>query len=168
MPDSDKRAPLDPAAFREAMARYATGVAVVTTATPEGLHGVTVNAFAPVSTTPPLVLVCLDSLSRSADYLAASDCYGVSILAAGHEFLADRFAGRGPLINRRFDDAPYFTATTGAPLLRAAVAWLDCRLVATHQAGDHHIFLGEVQSAGTQDAPAILLYFDRRYHRLPT
>ncbi len=160
------RSAVEPDVFREALARFATGVAAVTTATPEGLHGVTVNAFCPVSTEPPLVLVCIDSLSRSADLLLESGFYGVSILSASQQFLADRFAGRGPLVNRRFDDAPYFTAATGAPLLRDALAWLDCRTVAVHEAGDHHVFVGEAQAAGSGDAGAALVYADRRYWRL--
>lgn len=152
--------------FRETLARFATGVAVVTTATAEGLHGVTVNAFCPVSEQPPLVLVCIDSLARSAEQLAEAGCYGVSILGDGQEFLADRFAGRGPLVNRRFDEAPYLTATTGAPLLRGCLAWLDCRVVATHEAGDHLIFVGQVEAAGAGNASAALVYADRRYWRL--
>ncbi len=153
--------------FRDALARFATGVAVVTTATAEGLHGVTVNAFCPVSERPPLVLVCIDSLARSAEVLAEVGCYGVSILGGRQEFLADRFAGRGPLVNRRFDGAPYFTATTGAPLLHGCLAWLDCRIVASHAAGDHLIFVGQVEAAGAGDASSALVYADRRYWRLP-
>ncbi|HEY7065919.1 MAG TPA: flavin reductase family protein [Chloroflexota bacterium] len=160
------RGPVDPAVFREALARWAAGVAVVTTVTTEGLHGVTVTAFCPVSAAPPLVLACVDSLARSADLLAAGGCYGVSLLGGRQEFLADRFAGRGPLVNRRFDEAPYFTAATGAPLLQGCLAWLDCRIVATHEAGDHLIFVGSVEAAGVGDATEALVYFDRRYWRL--
>ncbi|HZU06861.1 MAG TPA: flavin reductase family protein [Chloroflexota bacterium] len=157
---------VDPDVFRTVLAHLATGVAVVTTATPEGLHGLTVNAFCSVSLTPPLVLVCIDSLSRSAELIAASGYYGVSILSAQQAFLADRFAGRAPLINRRFDDAPYFTARTGAPLLRDCLAWLDCRVVANHAAGDHRLFLGMVEAAGEGTASAALVYYNRRYYRL--
>jgi flavin reductase (DIM6/NTAB) family NADH-FMN oxidoreductase RutF len=155
----------DPTAFREAMARWASGVAAVATVTAEGLHGVTVSAFCTVSLHPPLVLVCIDSLSRSAELLAEAGCYAVSILAAGQEFLADRLAGRGPLMDRRFAAAPYFTAATGAPVLQGCLAWLDCRVAAVHQAGDHHVFVGAVEAAGLGDA-APLVYWERRYWRL--
>jgi flavin reductase (DIM6/NTAB) family NADH-FMN oxidoreductase RutF len=164
-PNGDPPAP-DTSAFRDAMARWASGVAAVTTVTAEGLHGVTVSAFCAVSPRPPLVLVCIDSLSRSAELLAEAGCYAVSILAGGQEFLADRLAGRGPLIDRRFTGAPYFTAVTGAPVLRGCLAWLDCRVAATYQAGDHQIFLGAVEAAGVGDAAAPLVYWERRYWRL--
>ncbi|SRR5579884_1011105 len=152
--------------LRDALARRAAAVAVVTTATAEGLYGLTVTAFCPVSERPPLVLVAIDSLTRGADLLAESGVYGVSLLSGRQGFLADRFAGRGPLVNRRFDGAPYFTAATGAPLLRGCLAWLDCRLVATHAAGDHRLFVGAVEAAGRGEADSALVYFDRRYYPL--
>jgi flavin reductase len=158
---------LDPDVLRDVFARRASGVAVVTTTADGGLYGLTVTAFCPVSAAPPLVLVSIDRLTRGADLLAESGCYGVSLLGARQTFLADRFAGRAPPVNSRFDEAPYFTATTGAPLLRGGVAWLDCRVVAVHEAGDHRLFLGAVETAGRGDAHAALVYFDRRYHALP-
>jgi flavin reductase (DIM6/NTAB) family NADH-FMN oxidoreductase RutF len=152
--------------LRDTFARRAAAVTVVTTATAEGLSGLTVTAFCPVSEQPPLVLVSVESLSRSAELLAESGCYGVSLLGGRQGFLADRFAGRAPLVNRRFDEAPYFTAATGAPLLRGCLAWVDCRVVATHAAGDHLLFVGAVEAAGTGEADAALVYFDRRYYSL--
>ena len=153
--------------LKETFARRASAVAVVTTRTDAGLYGITVTAFCPVSTAPPLVLVSIDSLTRGADLLAASGCYGVTLLGARQGFLADRFAGRAPLVNPRFDEAPYFTAASGAPLLRGGVAWFDCRVVGIHEAGDHRLFVGAVEAAGRGDAAAALVYIDRRYHALP-
>lgn len=167
MREPSAASPLDSARILATFASWPSSVTVVTTVTPEGLHGVTVTAFCPVSERPPRVLVCLDVLSRSAELLAAAGCYGVSLVGASQQFLADRFAGRGPLVNRRFDGAPYFTAATGAPLLRGCVVWLDCRLAATHPGGDHIIFVGQVEAAGEGDASAALVYWQRRYWRLP-
>jgi flavin reductase (DIM6/NTAB) family NADH-FMN oxidoreductase RutF len=153
--------------LKETFARRASAVAVVTTRTDAGLYGITVTAFCPVSTTPPLVLVSIDCLTRGADLLAASGCYGVTLLGARQRFLADRFAGRAPLVNPRFDEAPYFTAASGAPLLQGGVAWFDCRVVGIHEMGDHRLFVGAVEAAGRGDAAAALVSFDRRYHALP-
>ncbi len=153
--------------LREALARRAAGVTIVTTTTAEGLYGITVTAFCPVSERPPLVLVSIDSLTRTADLLTESGIYGVSLLGGRQGFLADRFAGRGPLVNRRFDGAPYFTAATGAPLLRGCLAWLDCRTAAIHEAGDHLLFVASVEAAGPGAADSALVYFDRRYYALP-
>jgi flavin reductase (DIM6/NTAB) family NADH-FMN oxidoreductase RutF len=71
------------------------------------------------------------------------------------------------LISPRFDGAPYFTAASGAPLLRGGVAWFDCRVVGIHEAGDHRLFVGVVEATGQGDATAGLVYFDRRFYGLP-
>ncbi len=46
--------------FRDALAHFATGVAVITAPAPVGPHGITVNAFTSLSLDPPLVLICIE------------------------------------------------------------------------------------------------------------
>jgi flavin reductase (DIM6/NTAB) family NADH-FMN oxidoreductase RutF len=154
---------VDAATFRRVVGRFATGVVVVTTRTDEGLHGLTVNAFCSVSLEPLLVLVCVDKLARGHERLAQAGAFAISILSVRQEFLADRFAGRAPLVNARFDEAPYQQAITGAPILDGCVAWLDCRLWATYDGGDHSIFVGEVVAAADDREAQPMLFLDSRY-----
>jgi flavin reductase (DIM6/NTAB) family NADH-FMN oxidoreductase RutF len=154
---------VDPARFRRVVGRFATGVVVVTTLTDEGLHGLTANAFCSVSLEPLLVLVCVDKLARGHERLTQAGAFAISILSDRQEFLADRFAGRAPLVNASFDEAPYHQAVTGAPILDGCVAWLDCRLWATHDGGDHSIFVGEVVAATEEREVQPLLFLDSRY-----
>ena len=163
-----ERLPLDPLTFRQIVGRFVTGIIVATTATDEGLHGLTANAFCSVSLEPPLVLVCVDRLARGHDRIAEAGAFGISILGDRQELLSERFAGRAPLVNARFEGVPYLTAVTGAPLLAEAIAWLDCYLWATYDGGDHSIFVGEaVAAALANDRAAPLLYHTGRYARLP-
>lgn len=157
---------IDRTRFRHVMGRFLTGVTAVTSTTPDGLHGLTANAFCRVSDSPPLVLVSLDRLARGRDYVLASGCYAVSILSEGQEFLADRLAGRAPGLTRHFEGIPYTSAVTGAPILRGCVAWLDCWLEASHEAGDHTLFVGRVADLGVDEALLPLLFFRGAYTRL--
>nr|MDQ6909018.1 flavin reductase family protein [Chloroflexota bacterium] len=91
--------------------------------------------------------------------------FAVNVLPEDDEFLADRFANRAPLVNATFSGVPYRTATTGTPLLRAAIASFDCRLHATHPGGDHRIFVGEVLTFTENDGEPLLAYRSR-YARL--
>jgi flavin reductase (DIM6/NTAB) family NADH-FMN oxidoreductase RutF len=152
--------------FRRVVGRFATGVVVMTTRTDEGLHGLTVNAFCSVSLDPLLVLVCVDKLARGHDRVRQARAFAISILSDRQEFLADRFAGRAPLVNARFDGAPFREAATGSPILDGSTAWLDCRLWADYDGGDHSIFVGNVIAAGNEPALAPLLFLDSRYKRL--
>jgi len=78
------------------------------------------------------------------------------VLPADAERLARRFAddGRGD----KFDGLSHRTEVTGAPILDAALAWLDCRMHGAHEGGDHTIFVGEVLAGDAQDGEPLLFY----------
>lgn len=126
----------------------------------------TVSSFASVSLTPPLVLVCLENSSRTNRLVQASGVFAVSILHESQADLADRFAGRVPDDTDRFAGIPFRTAGSGCPIVEGCLTYLDCRLVASHPAGTHTVFLGEVVEAVRRQDGAPLLYFQRGYHRL--
>jgi flavin reductase (DIM6/NTAB) family NADH-FMN oxidoreductase RutF len=147
---------------------YAAGVTVVTTIHDGDFYGLTVSAFSFVSLDPLLVFIALGSESQTGEHIRASGVFGVSLLTYLQQFLADRFAGRAPLVDRHFEGVPYTTAVTGSPLLTESIAWLDCELRQWYDGGDHIIYIGEAvavaQGSGSAEDP--LLYFDSRYRRL--
>lgn len=154
--------------FRATMARFATGVTVVTTCAQESVHGMTANAFASLSLQPRLVLVCVARDAAMHGLLAASGVFAVTMLAAGQERLSTWFASSDrPSGGAQFDGVPWSPAPrTGCPVLDGGVGWLDCAVVAVHDGGDHGIFVGEVRAAGIDDARAPLVWFGGRYRAL--
>jgi flavin reductase (DIM6/NTAB) family NADH-FMN oxidoreductase RutF len=170
-PPSPGPAPVRPPApapletpLRRLRTRFASGVVVVTCRTEDGLRGVTVGSFAAVSLAPPLVLFCLDRELESEPLLRAAGGFGISILSDHQEILAQRFAAAAPLMDGAFTGAPYFERETGAPLLEGAVAWLDCRPEALHDAGDHTIFVARVLwAAENPRQPLPLVTYARSY-----
>jgi len=150
--------------FRAALARWASGVAVVTAAAGDRIHGMTVSAFASVSLAPPLVLVCADKSSITLEVVEAGGVFAVNVLAADQEALSDRFASKKDE-HRRFEGVPWRRGVTGAPLLEGTVAALDCRVVAAHDAGDHVIYVGEVEAAEVR-AGEPLVYHSGAYREL--
>lgn len=155
--------PIDPDAFRAVLGRFATGVTILTTRDREGRdHGMTVSAFCSVSLVPPLVLACIDRGTEMYEKLRDASHFGVSVLAEGQEALSRRFA---ELPSNRFDGIGYFRAESGVVLLDDAIAHLDCRQTARHEAGDHAIHVGEVEWARSrQERP--LLYYRGGYAQL--
>ncbi|HVR71636.1 MAG TPA: flavin reductase family protein [Vicinamibacteria bacterium] len=155
--------PIEPDEFRRALAQLASGVTAVTTRDAAGRPlGLTVTAFSSVSLAPPLVLVCVDERSETHAGFRESGRFGVSLLADDQEEVSRRFAGGGPL---KFETTPLVEGATGVPLVAGAVAHLECRVVATHTAGDHAIYVGEVVAAAVHPGRP-LLYHRGRYHRL--
>lgn len=157
---------VDPETFKDLMARFPAGVAVVTTDHEGARHGLTVSAFASVSLSPPLVLACIDVDAESHDMIAASGIFGVSFLSEKQEHLSDRFAGFDD-VDDRFEGIETTTLETGAPLLVEALARADCRVEKIIEAGDHSIFIGRLVDADVPRPGARpLAYWNRGYHRL--
>ncbi len=140
---------IPPARFREVMGRFAAGVAVITGRAASGeFVGFTANSLTSVSLEPPLVLICVDRDSASRDPLVESGRFAVSILHRDQEPLARRFAGEAR--ESRFEDLGLHFPPGGVPVLRDALAWLDCRVWRLVEAGDHTVIFGLVEAAGRE------------------
>jgi flavin reductase (DIM6/NTAB) family NADH-FMN oxidoreductase RutF len=160
---------LTPADFRQAGRRFASGVTVVTTRTPDdAVHGATVSAFCTLSLEPLQVMISLGQAGRLATLIKESNRFAVSILAEDQESVSRAFADSNrPLATTTFHDAPTRTEATGAPILEGALAYFDCTLEATFDSGDHTIFIGSVEAVGaTEGRP--LIYFDGAYRHIET
>ena len=151
---------IDPREFRRTLGRFATGITVVTMRFQGRSYGITVNAFMSVSLKPPLIAVCIDKRAQAHASLMESDRFGVSILRSEQEALSDYFAGR-PV--QGVDD-PYETFH-GFPVVAGALGQLVCRSYDVSDAGDHSIFLGEVEALSASEGHP-LLYVAGRYARL--
>ena len=147
---------VDQKAFRQALGRFATGVAVVTTMDDHGQpHGLTINSFASVSLDPPLVLWSLDKRSQQLPVFSESGFYGINILSAQQKRISDLFAS---FMGERFDKLVWETGETGAPLFPDALACLDCKLEKVIEGGDHVILLGRVIGIESRDGDPLLYY----------
>jgi len=143
--------------LKNAYARWATGVTIVTARAGDRIHGMTVSAFTEVSLEPPLVLVCVDRTSNTQPLIAEGGAFAVNILARDQEPLAKLFAC-ADAEDRRFVDLDCESGATGAPLLAGAIASLDCRLESAHESGDHIIYVGEVVGLHVSDGDPLLFY----------
>lgn len=148
--------------FKQACAHWATGVAVVTALSGDRVHGMTVSAFSSVSLEPPLVLVCAEKTTNTLPFIEEGRVFAVNVMAAGQEALCNKFASKKQEW-QRFDGLEWETAATGAPVLPGTQACLDCRVVACHDAGDHVIYVGEVEWARVDGGRDPLLYFAHGY-----
>ena len=154
---------MEAAEFRRILGHWVTGVSVVT-AQPEGEApcGLTVNSFCSVSLSPTLVLISVERGADSHDCIVRSGFFAVNVLDHACETLARRFASWD--VSEKFRGLAYRAEASGAPVLDIALAWIDCRVVASHPAGDHTLFLGEVLAGDAREG-APLLYYRGGYGR---
>ena len=156
--------PNDSRALRNALGRFATGIAVVTAIDPDGHPiGLTVNSFSAVSLTPPLVLWCLDNGSHNLEAFRRASHHAITILAADQQELSNRFA---TWPTDRFAGLPWQPGLGGAPLLPGACASFEVANETAHLAGDHTVFIGRVERFTEAPDRAPLLYFGGGYRHL--
>lgn len=156
-----------PDLVRAARRRWASGVSVVFTRADDGFRGATVSAFAVVSLVPPALLICLDRDASMSELVPEYSRFTVSILDRGHEFLAERFAGRAPLVDARLSGVGHELAPSGLPILTNALAWFDCAVRTVHDEGDHLVVIGAIRDAGSgEDSDDPLVYYEGRYRAL--
>lgn len=150
-------------AFRDAMGRFVTGVAVATTRLPDGAPiGVTINSFTSVSLDPPLVLFCLDRRARTLPIFQSAGFFAVNVLAADQRDCSTRFARRAD----DWDGVPHGTWVTGAPVIGGCVAACDCTVESLYDGGDHVILVGRVQRIKAAAEREPLVYHRGRYTRV--
>lgn len=150
---------LDTNDFRRAMGCFATGVTVITVDQGGEVHGMTANAFASVSLDPMLVLVCVDHRARTHAHLHARKRFGVNVLRSDQQAISEYYARSTETHQRAEEAGATFDRTAhGTPLLHGALAYLECRLHATQKAGDHTIFIAEVEDVVVRDGEPLLFF----------
>ena len=152
--------------FRGALANWASGVSVVTSASGGMLYGLTVSSFSSLSLDPPLVLVCLNNTNRMASMIEESGYFAVSILAQGQEKAASYFARTGRMPTPDFVEVEGEYAATGQPVVKGALAYLVCRLFQAIEQGDHTIVIGEVIEAVSRNDGEPLIYWRRSFREI--
>jgi 3-hydroxy-9,10-secoandrosta-1,3,5(10)-triene-9,17-dione monooxygenase reductase component len=147
---------LDARLFRDALGRFATGVAFVTAAPDGEPDGLIVNSLASVSLEPPLVAFSPSRSSLTWSRMRRARRFGVNILGRQHEGFAVRATPAGA---DRFEGLDWELGHGGVPLLADALASLECEIVAEHPAGDHWIVVGRVEELRMSASTDPLLFF---------
>jgi len=153
--------------FRRAMAHFATGVTVITVDYEGEVQGMTANAFTSVSLDPMLVLVCVDHKARTHAHLHAKKRFGINVLSDQQRAIAEHYArvDRDPELAEKDAGARFDRTQHGTPVLHGALAYLECRLKNAQDAGDHTIFIAEVEDVVVRGGQP-LLFFQSGYRTI--
>jgi 3-hydroxy-9,10-secoandrosta-1,3,5(10)-triene-9,17-dione monooxygenase reductase component len=153
----------DARAFRDALGRFATGVAFVTAAPGGEPAGLIVNSLVSVSLEPPLVSFSPSRGSLTWSRMRRTGRFGVNVLGSRHE----RFARRAvPAGADRFAGLDWALGRLGTPLLSGALASFECEIASEHPAGDHWIVVGQVDNLSVSPAGDPLVFFDGSFRGL--
>ena len=148
--------------LRRLMARWPTGVAVVTSRSADGDAGLTVNALLSVSLDPPLLLVSLTEAAETTPVIRSSGAFVASLLAADQRPLSERFALTASQAVK-FAGVGVHRGPSGIARIDGALGAIDCRVRSMTPAGDHVLVLADVVDVEIgRDAPP-LVFFHRGY-----
>jgi flavin reductase len=156
-----------PAEFRLACAQFATGVTVITAERAPGkVHGMTANSVTSVSLEPLLLLICVDQRAQLLPMVKKQGRFGVSVLKESQQAISKYFAQTEESAEMEMKlGIRYRWTASGIPLLEDALVHIACKVAASYVAGDHTIFLGEVESTEVFDGEP-LLFFRGSYRRI--
>lgn len=160
---ADVLAVRDTRAFREALGRFATGVAFVTAAPDGKSAGLIVNSLTSVSLDPPLVAFCPARSSLTWQRMRRTGRFGVNVLSQRHEEFVRRAVPAGA---DRFTGIDWEPGRGGVPLLPDALAQLECEIVAEYAAGDHWIVVARVDGLRTRAVGRPLIFFAGAFEAL--
>ena len=152
--------------LRDAAARFATGVTVVTVNDRGTYRAMTANSFTSVSLDPPLVLICVDHAASMHKPIREAGVFAVNLLAADQRPISELFARRGQLAEP-MGGVPFTIGSTGCPLLDATLGWFECEVWHDYEGGDHTIFVGRVLDMQVLQPEGVpLVFFGGRYYAL--
>ncbi|WP_417521923.1 flavin reductase family protein [Marinobacter sp.] len=152
---------IDKQLMRKAMGSFATGVTVVSFYADGEAAGMTANAFMSVSLDPALIVISVRSESKFNDWVHVGDCYGVNILVDEQEHLSSHFGGK------RIDGLQCpFDKTGEVPLLPESSTQVVARTVDIHRAGDHLLYIAEVEYLNVEECRSPLLFHNGKYRRV--
>lgn len=151
----------EPKLFRAAMGLFTTGVTVITFPADGEPAGMTANAFMSVSIAPPLVVVSVRTESRFNDYVKSAECFGISFLAEKQQYLSAHFGGK----RQEGLEVP-FIYEGQTPLIEGSLAHIVARTVAIHAAGDHFLYVGQVEHLRLGEQRKPLVFFGGKYKQI--
>jgi flavin reductase (DIM6/NTAB) family NADH-FMN oxidoreductase RutF len=156
--------PVAISAFRDAMRQLPGGVSVITAGIGEDRSGMTVTSVSSLAIDPPSIVVCINRQSSTWPLLQRYRAFGVNILGAGQQAVADRFTGRSGLTGpARFADARWITLVTGVWLLSDALAVLDCEVEELIDRHSHSLVIGRARAVRFAEGSAGLVYWRGGY-----
>jgi flavin reductase (DIM6/NTAB) family NADH-FMN oxidoreductase RutF/DNA-binding GntR family transcriptional regulator len=148
--------------FKDVIGRFASGVTVITTSVDGADFGTTASAVSSLSMDPPMLLICLNRTSDTQAAILQAGTFGVNILAEHQGQVAYQFAKKG---QDKFRDVGIDRGRTGVPLVRDALAHIECSVEETVTGGTHTVFLARVTAAAGREGEP-LTYFRGRFGRL--
>jgi flavin reductase (DIM6/NTAB) family NADH-FMN oxidoreductase RutF len=115
----------------------------------DDLNGFTVSWLMQSSFEPPLVVNCIKKDTGSHEMLKKSGVFAVSFLDSQQKDMAAQFFKPQSRVGNKFADVEFYEgAETGCPIISNSLGYIECKVIASVEEGDHTVYVGQVIAAG--------------------
>ena len=138
----------------ESFRRIPYGIYVLTAKQGTEPRATIVSWVSQVSYDPPLLMVALRHNRQAVSAIRQGGFFSLSLLKIGQKAVVTQL--KNPASARAFLESPEATGKQNAPFLKEALVSWDCRLFSVVEAGDHILFIGQVQAVSASSSGAAL------------
>lgn len=143
--------------------KVVNGVSIITSFRGDKVNGLAAAWVSQVSQKPPMVMVSVAPPRYTHDMIVESGCFAVNILGESQVELGRHFGLKSGKQIDKFEGIEFERKSTGAPIMKDAIAYMDCKVDSSHTAGDHTIFVGEIIDAEIRSEEPPLIYRTKDY-----
>ncbi len=147
-----------------ALRRIIHGVYVISTKNEGKVNAMTAAWVARASFDPPLITISVGNTRHSHGMIKNSGVFAVNVLSAENIPTGKHFGLKSGKKTDKFAGVDYDVKATGSPILKDCIAWMDCKVVSSMEAGDHTLFIGEVLDAGVIREAQTLIYDKEKFY----
>ena len=140
------------------------GLYVIGVKNSAGCHAFTGSWFSQCSLKPPCVMLGVRHGTHSLDSIKEGRVFSVNFLGKEDQKVLEQFFKATPPTGNRFGELTFTAKKTGTPILDKSVAYLECRVQAIHEAGDHSVVIAEVIEAEILKNHPPLVMSDTPWH----
>jgi flavin reductase (DIM6/NTAB) family NADH-FMN oxidoreductase RutF len=133
-----------------ALIRLPYGILLVGSRDGDQLNLMTANWGTQCSFEPRLYTIFIEADSHTRKLIDGGQVFSISLLPADSEEVVSHYTKPAEVVGDKLGEHGYFEAPeTKAPVYENAVAWFECRVIETREAGDHVQYIGEVVNGKT-------------------
>ncbi len=146
--EGDTGAPVisDPKSMQSALFKISYGLFIVTSVKGERINGQIANTVFQITSEPMRVAVGINKSNLTHEFMQESGVLGITVLGQDGHDLVRRFGYSSGRERDKFAGLEYFRATTGVPIIRGGIAFLEGQILRDKSVdvGTHTLFIADV------------------------
>jgi flavin reductase (DIM6/NTAB) family NADH-FMN oxidoreductase RutF len=113
---------------------------------------------------PPLLMVAIRRDTLTYKLVSTGKVFSVNLIDKSQKSLARLLVKPSDQVGDKLGKVAHVEEDTGAPILRKALAYAECKVKKIYEPGDHALVIGEIVHSGIHGKGEPLLATDLKWH----